>query len=250
MITIKKPKFDDRTFVGSNLDNNIKYACVNDLTLDKSYVSIAVNIGSYNEFKDHQGIAHFLEHMLFMGSKKYPDEDYYIKRLSELGGNFNAYTTEFVTVYYFGVYNNGLLEMFDILSRFFIDPLFNKSSVDREINAVNSEHEKNMNSDGWRLNQFIREISDSDSIINNFGTGNLKTLKKPDIREKLIEFYNKYYIPSNISIAIASSIEIKDQIKIIQDTFGNVINNKISNNLSFIQPYFKKNSNAISIILK
>ena len=115
--------------------------------LEKSYVSIGINIGSFANPKNYEGLAHFLEHMLFMGSKKYPDENYYNTRLNEMGGYSNAYTAEMETIYYFSVFDNGMEEMLDIFSRFFIDPLFKEDSVKREMNAVNSEYMKNINSD-------------------------------------------------------------------------------------------------------
>jgi insulysin len=52
-------------------------------------------------------------------------------------------------VYYFSVFNDGLEKTMDVFSRFFIDPLFDEDCVNREINAVNSEHNKNLNSQMW-----------------------------------------------------------------------------------------------------
>ena len=142
IIKIKKPKFDTRTFKGGQLDNGVKFSIVNDIHLTKSFVSVCLNVGSFSDPKEYNGLAHFLEHMLFMGSKKYPDENYYSTRLNELGGSSNAYTDVMETVYYFNVYDNGLEEIFDIFSRFFIDPLFKSDSINREINAIDSEHKK------------------------------------------------------------------------------------------------------------
>ena len=190
MILINKPQFDTRKIVGGILKNGVKYVLINDETLEKSFVSVSVNVGSFSNPKDFNGLAHFLEHMLFMGSKKYPNENYYFEELNKLGGYSNAYTDTLETVYYFDVFDNGLEKMFDIFSRFFIDPLFNIKSVKKEMNAVNSEHKKNINNDHWRKYQFILDILNKDSNMNNFGTGSLETLDKEDIREKLIEFYN------------------------------------------------------------
>ena len=147
IIEIKKPKFDNRIFNGGQLDNGIKFSIVNDSHLEKSFVSICLKVGSFSDPIGYEGLSHFLEHMLFMGSKKYPNEAHYFSRLNELGGFSNAYTDVMETVYYFNVYDNGLEEIFDIFSRFFIDPLFDINSVTREINAVNSEHMKNINQD-------------------------------------------------------------------------------------------------------
>jgi insulysin len=243
MKLIKKNKYDKRDFVGGKLNNGIKYVLIQDSILTKSFVSISVNVGSYNNPKNYDGMAHFLEHMLFMGSKKYPDENYFYTILNKYGGNSNAYTSDEHTVYYFNVYNNGLLEIIDIFSRFFIDPLFNNDSLNREINAVHSEYEKNINNDNYAIYQFIHYLIKNDLTINNFFCGNLNTLNKNDIRDVMIKFYNKYYVSNNISICIMSNLPINNMYDIINTTFNN-IPNKIFNNNKFQKPLFDNINNT------
>ncbi len=241
MINITKPKFDKRNFTGSQLDNGIKYIIVNDPHLEKSYVTVSINAGSYLNPDGYDGLAHFLEHMLFMGSKKYPDENHYNTRLNELGGSSNAYTDMMETVYYFNVFDNGLHEILDIFSRFFIDPLFDPDSVSREINAVDSEHKKNIHKDYWKKFQLMLYLTNPDSKTNQFITGSLNTLNKPDIRERVIQFYNKYYVPQNISICVASS-QSSDQIqKMISDTFGHIVPSNKHHKLEIEKPFYSIN---------
>jgi insulysin len=241
MIKINKPKFDLREFVGGTLKNNIKYIFIHDKTLEKSFVTVAVNVGSYANPKDYDGLAHFLEHMLFMGSEKYKDEKYYFEELNKLGGSSNAYTDSMETVYFFNVFDYGLEKMFDIFSRFFIDPLFNKDSISREIKAVDSEHQKNINSDMWRKHQFMLDLINKESSLNNFGTGSLHTLDKEDIRDKLIDFYNKYYIPDNISICIASSKTPEELKNIIDLSFGLIKKSDHQSKLEITKPLYSEN---------
>lgn len=241
MINIDKPKFDLRDFVGGILKNNVKYVFINDKTLEKSFVTVAVNIGSYSNPKDYDGLAHFLEHMLFMGSEKYCDENFYFEKLNESGGNSNAYTDSMETVYYFNIFDDKLSYIFEIFSRFFIDPLFAENSVGREKKAVNSEHKKNINSDMWRKHQFTLDLINKKSSLNNFGTGSLNTLDKPDIRDKLIDFYNKYYTSDNISICIASSKSFDELKKLIDSTFG-FIKRRNKYELKIDKPFYNENN--------
>lgn len=240
MIEITKPKFDSRKMIGGKLKNNIKYVLVQDKHLDKSYVSVAIKTGSFYNPKGYDGLAHFLEHMLFMGSHTYKGENYYNTKLNENGGSSNAYTDKLETVYFFNVYDNALLEIIDIFSRFFIDPLFAEDSVDREINAVHSEHMKNINNDMWREFQLSLDLTDKKSVLNTFITGSLNTLKHDDIREKMIEFYKQYYTTDNISICIASSKSIADQKKILKNTFGSIPKTKGAK-FKIIKPFYSKN---------
>lgn len=240
MIKISKPKFDNRDYVGGILKNNIKYIIINDTHLEKSYISVCIKTGSYANPKTHNGLAHFLEHMLFMGSKKYPNENHFNKRLNELGGYTNAYTDVTETVYYFNVFDHGLVEMMDIFSRFFIDPLFDPDAVSREINAVNNEHKKNINDDMWKKFQLNLYLADPNSNVNTFVTGSHNTLKKESVRREMIDFYNDYYKSSNISICVASSLNHNEVKNIIDTTFGN-IEKEQGKEIEIIKPFYKAN---------
>ena len=243
MIDINSPNFDDRKFYGSKLNNGIKYIIVNDSHLKKSFVTVSVNIGSYSNPEGYDGLAHFLEHMLFMGSKKYPNENHYNTRLNQLGGSSNAYTDVMETVYYFNVFDEGLNEIMDIFSRFFIDPLFDPDSVSREINAVDSEHKKNIHKDFWKKFQLMLYLTNQCSNTNQFINGSLNTLNKPDIREKVIKFYEKYYIPENISICVGSSQPVEEIEKMIVDTFGHIPSSTKHNKLVLSKPFYSINKN-------
>ena len=217
------PKNETRIFETELLQNGIKTVYVNDPDLNRTIVSVAVSIGSLSNPKEYQGLAHFLEHMLFLGSKKYPDENYYEKAVKKYGGNSNAFTGHFRTVYYFTSFNDGIEDVLDIFSRFFIDPLFKADAVKREINAINSEHQKNINNDHWRENQILKNLSKKDSPYNTFATGNTQTLSKDGLRDKMIEFWKKYYVTTNLGICVISNMKISQQKKLIGKTFGKIL---------------------------
>jgi len=200
------PKNEIRKFKLGKLTNKIKFALSEDDKIDKTYISFVIKAGSFFDPKEYQGLAHFLEHMIFLGSSKYPKENYFDKKLKQYGGWSNAYTDTFETVYYFCVQSNNIEEILDIFTMLMIDPLFDLNSVNREINAINSEHMKNINNDGWRIYQIIKNISDKNSQINKFSTGNLQTLKKDNVRNEMIKFYKKYYVSENMTLSIISPL--------------------------------------------
>ncbi len=222
------PENEDRIFKYGILPNKLKYTIICDKKSDKSNVVMSVRTGSLYEPLKYMGLAHFLEHMLFMGSKKYQTEDYFFAKLKEYGGSSNAYTDNYQTVYYFDILSNNLDKIIDIFSRFFIDPLFNTNSVSREINAVNSEHMKNYNSDFWIIRQFILNISEKDNIVNRFSTGSHKTLGSNinKVRDAMIDFYNNYYCADNMCLTIQSNKSIKEIEKLIKECFCEIKENK------------------------
>jgi insulysin len=93
--------------------------------------------------------------MSFLGTKKYPKEDEYGQFLSSHGGSSNAYTDSEDTVYYFDVNAGYFNESLDRFAQFFIEPTFSSSATSRELNAIDSEHAKNINNNGFRIFQVL-----------------------------------------------------------------------------------------------
>src|SRR5437879_1516257 len=148
---------DDRNYKYLELNNKLSVIFVHDNCLNTSTASLSVGIGSIDE-KGHHGLAHFLEHMLFLGSEKYPKNDVYSSIITKYGGMSNAFTADMCTCYYFTVHSEAFIEILDIFAQFFISPLFNDDSIMKEMNAVNSEHENNIMNDTWRRNQIMHTI--------------------------------------------------------------------------------------------
>ena len=99
-----------------------------------------VHVGSALDPKPLFGTAHFLEHMLFMGTTKYPSENEYSEFVSNHGGYENAFTSMTDTNFHFEVSNDAFGGALDRFAQFFISPLFSESATDREMNAVDSEY--------------------------------------------------------------------------------------------------------------
>ena len=88
-------------------------------------------MGSFAEPSTLGGLAHFLEHMLFMGSDKYPDENYFETLVTTEGNGYtNAYTSDELTDYFFSTRMKFKLTM-DVFAQFFVGPLLDKSSIGR-----------------------------------------------------------------------------------------------------------------------
>ncbi len=223
------PKSMDIKIKYGKLENGMKYVLVSDSNSDMGNISMCVNVGSLCDPPEYMGMAHFLEHMLFLGSMKYKEENYFDKKINSYGGTNNAFTSMNNTTYYLSVLNEHLDEILDIFSRFFIDPLFDENSVGREINAIQSEHMKNINNDYWVKRQIIYSLSDSN--VNRFTTGSLESfgindikdnIKIKKLRSAMIEFYKKYYCPDNLCICIQSNKDLDMMEKTIYETFSEV----------------------------
>ncbi|KAG7298348.1 hypothetical protein JYU34_017950 [Plutella xylostella] len=205
---IVKSQEDKREYRGLELSNRLKVLLISDPKTDKSAAAMDVNIGYLSDPEELPGLAHFCEHMLFLGTKKYPEENEYNKFLSEHGGSSNASTSSDHTTYYFDVMPDHLPMALDIFAQFFIAPLFTESATEREINAVNSEHEKNTSSDTWRLDQLNKSSASKEHPYHKFGTGNKDTLdripkeKGIDVRAELLKFHGAWYSADIMTLAV------------------------------------------------
>ena len=242
-IEIIKPKTDKLDYSYKVLSNGLKVLLISDSDAHKSAAALAVNIGSLVDKKDEQGLAHFCEHLLMMGSKKYPKEDYLREYLSKNGGMMNAATSNDRTIFFFDATNAGFETALDIFCNYFIEPTFNEGSVEREIKAVDNEFSNNINNDGRRVLQITCSEMNKESPFNHFSTGNLKTLSHPDIRNRLLNYYKKYYTSEIMHLCIYSNKPNEEMFKLVEGLFSLIpkLENFKMPRYDEVQPYDKNN---------
>jgi len=190
--------------------------------------SVHVQAGHFDD--TIPGLAHFHEHMLFLGTKKYPSEDDYEGFLSAHGGFCNAYTDMEDTNYYFSVTSQqddinetseGLKGGLDRLANFFVEPMFEEDMVERELRAIDSEYRNGKTSDGWRNYQFLKSIANQKHPFSNFGCGNYETLSSLGTPvQELKNFWSKYYTTSNMRLAVSGCSSLDALQHAVEETFG------------------------------
>lgn len=245
---IIKPENDTRNYKFVTLENNINCILINDESLDKSYVVTSVNTGSFANKEYYDGMAHLLEHMCFITSKKYKEKDYLAHKISEAGGFVNAFTAELNTVYYLDLFTKNLEEILEIFIDFLTNAELKKEYILSELENVNSEHIKNLTSDEWKLLNLERLLANKESNFNGFYTGSKETLNKEDIYEKMVDFYKKYYHANNISVCIASNKSINELYTIVNKYYGNIEKSNINNKLTLIKPIYSNNKGKTFIM--
>ena len=195
---VGKSAMDYRTYQVLSLGNELRVLLISDPNTSISAAAMDVAVGSFSDPPEVQGLAHFCEHMLFLGTQKYPEEDAYSNFLSTHGGYDNAFTSTQETNYYFSVQADYLEQALDRFAQFFIAPLFSPGAVSKESHAVNAEYEKNLQSDGHRLWQLLKHVSNPSHPFSMFATGNLETLNNSNILEYLHHYYNSHYSANQV----------------------------------------------------
>lgn len=227
-VDIIKSQNDNREYNMIKLDNLLDVLIIYDPDTKVSSASMSVGVGYYQDPPEFMGLAHFTEHMLFMGTKKYPNEDHFMNYINKNSGKTNAFTTGNLTNYFFDVKSSAFTEALDIFSQFFTNPLFKKNMVNREINAIDSEHAKNYNDDMWRINSVIKKAINQNHPFSKFGTGNLKTLttsSSTTIRKALINFHKKHYSSNIMKLVILHNKPMTSQNL---TSFSNIINKNVT----------------------
>jgi insulysin len=230
-------KGDKRKTQTLSLENGLDVLLVSDPDVHRSAAALSVGTGYLYDPKDKAGLAHYLEHMLFLGTKKYPEVGSYKKFLDSHSGGSNAYTGGNITNYFFQVSHDGFTEALDRFSDFFKAPLFDKTYAEREVKAVNNEHEKNKLNDGWRGNYVSGLMSEPGHPLANFGTGNQQTLSGTN-GPALLEFYKRYYSASNMKLALISSMPMEILTGVAQKYFSNIPNRPVK--VPELSPEFRK----------
>lgn len=211
------------------LPNQLKVMLVSDPGVERSGAALSVAVGSLDDPAGRPGVAHFLEHMLFLGTKKYPEAGSYQKYLNSHAGFSNAYTADDHTNYFFEMTHEGFEEGLDRFAWFFIGPSFDQEYAEREVKAVDSEHSKNLENDYWRVRQVQRNTYDPGHPINRFSTGNLQTLAGVGNAE-LRDFHRRQYSSNRMALAVVGKQPLDELEKLVRERFGQIENRRLAPN--------------------
>lgn len=240
---VEKSSRDPRDYECLTLSNSIKCIVISDPDTEVAAAAMNIHVGSLHE--DLPGLAHYLEHMLFMGTEKFPEENEFSNFLSDNAGSSNAFTDYENTNFYFKVSSDQIHSALDIFAQFFIAPLFKEDSLERELKAIDSEFDKNHLDEYWRIQQII--LNNAGSPINHFGHGNSSTLKIPGIRDRIIEFYNKHYSANLMSLVIYAKESTETLRQWAEDLFS-PIKNKNVQLPTYTKPEFSKSPTITKVI--
>lgn len=215
------PSMQKRQIVKMRLKNGLQAYLISDPDTKHSAASVAVKRGSWNDPKAYPGMAHFVEHLLFMGSKAYPEEADFNKYISAHTGTYNAFTATDRTVFMFSINHEGFSGALDRMAHFFIDPLLSLSCIGRELQAVDQEHAKNIEHDGWRQWMILKETGNPDHPHASFSTGNAETLG--GIPQDAVQtWFKDNYTADNIRIVMVSPLPKEKLIELAVQSFSAV----------------------------
>lgn len=194
-------------------NSNLVFSPLKDI--QTASLGIFIDVGSRYETKSKRGIAHFLEHLLFKGSKHYSYKK--IKREIEgRGGMLNGFTTQEMTAYYAHFLNKNLEPTLDILLDMVFNPLLKKEDIDKERNVILEEIKMYNDLPLPRATAILDKLLWTkhplgEEVIGSFPT--VKGIKRGD----LFTFKNRHYLPSRMIISCCGNVDKNKLIKLLEN---------------------------------
>lgn len=232
--TVVKSPTDPAEYRLLRLENGLTALLVSDPDADLAAAALDVHIGSGSDPDGWNGLAHFLEHMLFLGTEKYPRAGAYQRFIADHGGSTNAYTSLTHTNYHFSVAAAHLQPALDRFAQFFIAPTFDAAFVERERQVVESEYRLRLKDERVRMYSARRQALNPAHPGARFTTGTAETLRDRDrdgdgesggqARAQLIDFYRRHYSANLMTLAVIGREPLVQLAHWVQRMFADVPN--------------------------
>jgi protease-3 len=203
--TLAKSPNDQREYSTFTLANDLQVVLISDPTLEVSGASLSVGVGSYENPEEFPGLAHYLEHMLFLGTEKYPEANSFQTYVQENGGFSDAYTATDHTNFFFQIGEGAFDQALNRYSDYFKSPTFDKTYSDKERNAVNSEWSMGKSDDARIINRLRGVTANPEHPAQRMSVGNLTTLVDQgdtSLYSAMKDFYQRYYSSNNMKLVL------------------------------------------------
>ncbi len=202
------------------LENGMTALFKPDSSLPITSLQVWVGAGSAYEDKNTRGLSHFLEHLIFKGTKKYPGDA--ISHLVETnGGVINAGTSKEYTVYYIDIQKEAFEQAADILADAMQNALMPDDEIERERPVVLEEIKRHDDSPEGVLYDIFSETIFTASPYKYRIIGDEEVIRKVN-RQEIMEYYKKFYVPSNMTVSIVGDLATDEVEKILLETFGKI----------------------------
>ncbi|KZT61593.1 hypothetical protein CALCODRAFT_491143 [Calocera cornea HHB12733] len=240
---LEVPKNDKNEYRLLKLANGLQVLLIRDPETDRAGAAMDIGVGHLDDPWDVPGCAHFCEHLSFMGTKQFPKENDYQEFIQTHGGGTNAYTATSNTNYYFHINASQLFPALERFAPFFHSPLFSKDATMKEIQAVDSEHKKNLQTDGWRLFQLSKSLARPGHVWTKFGSGNAVSLGANvngglDARDKLIRWWEQSYGAERMGLCVYGRDPLDELEARVAELFSPVPNRNLAGLPMYEEPAY------------
>ncbi len=211
----------------------------------KGFKSCSIGIfllsGTRDEPAFYHGITHFIEHILFKGTKSRTSLEI-SKAIEQRGGSIDAFTSKEITALYAKVLNRDFSLALDIMGDLLTEPLFDEREIEKEREVILEEYKEYMDDPEEVLSNLFYESLYPEHPLGREIIGKPRTIKKFK-RNCLLKYFRKMMDPSNICVLASGAVEHKKLVSKIEEIFSNTLNKEpfIKNRKSnFKEPLVRK----------
>lgn len=225
---MKQSPNDFKKYQPLTLDNGLRVLLIENVDTQKSAAALAVNVGHFNDPDNRQGLAHFLEHMLFLGTKDYPDGSEYQKFISQHGGSNNAWTATEHTCFFFDIHHQYFAQAIKRFGQFFTVPLLSQEFVHKERKNIDAEFKMKLKDDIRRLYDVHKETINPAHPFSKFSVGNSETLgdlETGSIRDEVANFFEKHYVAKAMTLVLEGPHSLDELASLAHQNFSTVSGN-------------------------
>ncbi|AIC94785.1 MULTISPECIES: M16 family metallopeptidase [Shouchella] len=201
------------------LSNGVRIMAEKNNTVRSVAIGIWVKTGSRNEDNEQNGISHFIEHMLFKGTKTRSPQEI-AEAFDRIGGQVNAFTAKEYTCYYAKVLDEHAHIAVDVLQDMFFHSVFDEQEIEREKNVVLEEIRMVEDTPDDLVHELLSEASFGQSTLANPILGTEETLAS-FTREQILSYMDNYYVGERVVISVAGHYQ-EDLLAQLEDTFSAV----------------------------
>lgn len=219
---MRKSEYDNRQYEYVTTSCGLNVLLVEDCDSKKTAVSMCIGAGHFADPENCQGLAHLLEHMLFLGSTHYPSANGFNDFLTNHGGNINAWTGTEYSNFHFDINQQHLSQSLHYFADMLAYPLLDELLIDKEINAIDSEFKLKKKDDLRRLYQVHKETCNPAHPFSKFSVGNEQTLRNVSVsalRQNLRKLHDEYYVSGNMRLCIISALPLAEQKALVEKSF-------------------------------
>lgn len=205
---VKKMKFENGLTAVIKKDSSVPIVSVN----------IGVRVGSVNEEPSQAGLSHFIEHLLFKGSKNY-EGDLMTRTVEKMGGYINAATSKEYTCFYIDIQKDGYIEAIKMLADTVANPLFPEDEITQERKVVIEEIQRHKDNPQAELFEHFMATLYKSSDYKNSVIGFRDVIANVS-RDEIVKYHSTHYIPSKMVISVVGDINEKETVETIKNTLG------------------------------
>ena len=206
------------------LKNGFRIVTENMPGLKSASIGIWIKAGGRHESLEQNGVAHFLEHMAFKGTKRRSSLQI-AEAIEDVGGYINAYTSREMTAYYARVLSDDVDLALDVVSDIVLNPMFNSSEIEVERGVILSEIGQALDTPDDIIFDWLQEVSYPDQPLGRSILGPAERVSNFQ-KQDLSKFVSENYGPDQMILAAAGAVDHEAIVRQCEEIFGNLVSRK------------------------